>query len=84
MFLICIVIFLNYKRTEFSSSAIAPGKSDHKNVQWRKKYNVTKFPNEYNFNDYFLTKKTYDFYVKRDNLHLAERLEFNQPPFSLN
>ena len=49
MFVICIVIFRNYCKTEFSSSTIAPGKSGNKNVNLREKYKGTKFPNEPNF-----------------------------------
>ena len=50
MFAICIVIFRNYQKTEFSSSTIvAPGKSGNKNVHLREKSKDTKFPNESNF-----------------------------------
>ena len=49
MFVICIVIFRNYKKTEFSSFTIAPGKSSNKNVHVGEKYRGTKFPNQSNF-----------------------------------
>ena len=49
MFVIGIVIFRNYSKTEFFSSTIALGKSGNKNVNLREKYKGTKFPNESNF-----------------------------------
>ena len=46
---ICIVIFRNYSKTEFSSSTIALGKSGNKILKLREKYKGTKLPNASNF-----------------------------------
>ena len=72
------------KEHSISSSTIAPGNSDHKNVQYRKKYKSTKLPNEPIFIarsqvSLRLQKKTHAFPRERDKLPSAERLEFSQP-----